>query len=332
MPSTLDLEEALWTLEETTLIYPERVLPQAEYSFKHVLTQEDIYHTLSPRRRLALHRQIAEAIETLYADNLREYYEQLAHHFYHSPVHHKAVEYLIKAGQKSYQAYYNEEARHYLNKALRRLDDLPAESVPAATVSAWRLTALTLLGEIHYGIGQHNQAETYFRQAIAVGENRGEAIGVLIRLYYWLGEVLHWLGRHEEAVRLGQAGLGLLAAAEARSFEAVLMNQMIAIAYANLNNQAEFRQLTRQTADFIQELPYSEELRPTYIHIVTGLCNRQPEQALRWIERLEQLAGEHYDLRAMAEAYEHRWGVHFDRGDFSKTLLNFSHVLTRIKS
>jgi adenylate cyclase len=42
MPPTLDLEEALWTLEETTLIYPERVLPQPEYSFKHALPRSAV--------------------------------------------------------------------------------------------------------------------------------------------------------------------------------------------------------------------------------------------------------------------------------------------------
>ena len=46
------------------------LVPEEEYSFKHVLTQETIYHGLLRHQRAALHQKVAVMIETLYGDAL----------------------------------------------------------------------------------------------------------------------------------------------------------------------------------------------------------------------------------------------------------------------
>ena len=72
------------------------------------------------------HQQVGEAIEALYQDGLEEYYEQLAYHYERSAADEKAVEYLLKAGEKARRAYLNEEAIGYFQRALERLDRLGA--------------------------------------------------------------------------------------------------------------------------------------------------------------------------------------------------------------
>jgi predicted ATPase len=57
-------------LEDQALIYQERVVPEEEYSFKHVLTQETIYQNILRRRRTGFHQKVAEAMESLYQDGL----------------------------------------------------------------------------------------------------------------------------------------------------------------------------------------------------------------------------------------------------------------------
>ena len=42
-------------------------MPEEEFSFKHVLTQETIYGSLLRRQRATLHQQVGEAIERLYS-------------------------------------------------------------------------------------------------------------------------------------------------------------------------------------------------------------------------------------------------------------------------
>jgi predicted ATPase/class 3 adenylate cyclase len=110
-----DLEQALWELEDRALIYQERTVPEVEYSFKHVLTQETV----------SFHQRVAEAIEALYQDNPDEYYEQLAHHYERSGNVQEAITYLLKAGEKATRSYANEEAVAHLTRGLELLKIVP---------------------------------------------------------------------------------------------------------------------------------------------------------------------------------------------------------------
>src|SRR3712207_7479977 len=63
-------------------------------------------------RSATFHRDIAEAMEALYAGSLEDYYEQLAHHYDRAGVAEKAVGYCLKAGQKAARAYLNRSEEH----------------------------------------------------------------------------------------------------------------------------------------------------------------------------------------------------------------------------
>ena len=104
------LENSLWKLEDLALIYQERVIPEEEYSFKHVLTQETVYQSILRRHRKRFHRQVADAMEVLYQNSLDEYSEQLAYHWERADDADKAVIYLGKAGEKALANYANEDA------------------------------------------------------------------------------------------------------------------------------------------------------------------------------------------------------------------------------
>ncbi len=120
-----ELTSALWELEDRALVYQERTIPEEEYSFKHVLTQEAIYQNILRHRRKAFHQGVAEAIEVLYRNSLDEYYEQLAYHYEKSSNAQKAVEYLFKAGEKAKRNYANEAAIAHLTRGLELLKTLP---------------------------------------------------------------------------------------------------------------------------------------------------------------------------------------------------------------
>jgi predicted ATPase/class 3 adenylate cyclase len=125
MQQEAELESTLWELEEHALVYQERAIPEVEYSFKHVLTQEAVYQNVPQHRRQVLHRQVAEAMEALYPDGLEEYYEQLAHHFDRGGDVERAVAYLFQAGEKARRSYANEEAITHLTRGLELLKTAP---------------------------------------------------------------------------------------------------------------------------------------------------------------------------------------------------------------
>ena len=120
-----NLESALWELEDRALIYEERAIPEEEYSFKHVLTQEAIYESIPEPRRKELHMRVAEAIEDLYQESLYGHYEQLAFHYGKSAKAQKAVEYLFKAGDKARKNYSNSDCIDFLTRGLAVLRTLP---------------------------------------------------------------------------------------------------------------------------------------------------------------------------------------------------------------
>ena len=119
-----DLARYLDELEEKDLVYEERTVPELEYTFKHAFTQEATYQGILKRRRKEFHIQVARGIEQLYRERLEEYYEELAHHYSRSDDVEKAVEYLLKAGEKAKRSSANDAAITHLQLGLNLLGTL----------------------------------------------------------------------------------------------------------------------------------------------------------------------------------------------------------------
>lgn len=97
-PSAQAASAALMHLTRQGLVRQVRVVPRAEYLFKHVLTQQVVYETLLHSQRKELHAKVGAAIEALYADRLEEYYERLADHYASGDCPVQAAQYLLKVG------------------------------------------------------------------------------------------------------------------------------------------------------------------------------------------------------------------------------------------
>ncbi len=105
---------AIAELQRRDLIVERRRIPEAEYRFKHALTQEVVYGTLAQGERRRLHGEVARALESRYASRIEEVYGMLAYHYDQSQDEQRALEFLVLAGDKSRAEYAHEEAlRHY---------------------------------------------------------------------------------------------------------------------------------------------------------------------------------------------------------------------------
>ncbi len=123
------IDRSLNTLERLDLIRTRSMEPDIEYMFKHPLTQEVVYNGLLKKDRAAIHEQIATVMEQLFQDRLVEFYETLAFHFKQSRSVSKAVEYLMKSGDKSVGRYAVEEAHQYYQEAFNILSSKPDKSI-----------------------------------------------------------------------------------------------------------------------------------------------------------------------------------------------------------
>ena len=122
LKSIMELGEELRTqmtnLVGLEILYEKTLYPELEYIFKHALTQEVAYESLLKQRRQEIHGRVARTIEELYADQIQEHYESLAHHYDRSGNTIKAVEYLLLSGEKSNQYGAVQAACEFLEKAL----------------------------------------------------------------------------------------------------------------------------------------------------------------------------------------------------------------------
>jgi class 3 adenylate cyclase/tetratricopeptide (TPR) repeat protein len=112
-----NLDRCLQSLEHVGLIRTRTLQPDLEYVFKHVLTQEVTYNGLLKRERQEIHERAGEVIELLFRERLQEFYETLAYHFKNSQSARKAIDYLVKSGEKCLSRYSVEESHLYFKEA-----------------------------------------------------------------------------------------------------------------------------------------------------------------------------------------------------------------------
>jgi tetratricopeptide (TPR) repeat protein len=116
-----NIDTCLSGLERIDLIKARTIQPDLEYIFKHALTQEVVYNGLLKQERQVIHKRIGHVIEQLFTNRLPEFYETLAFHFAKGKSIQKAVEYLMKSGEKSLRKYSVEESHQYYKEAYNLL-------------------------------------------------------------------------------------------------------------------------------------------------------------------------------------------------------------------
>jgi tetratricopeptide (TPR) repeat protein len=287
------------------------------------LYQEYLYRGLSGGEQRLLHGEVATALEALYGSQTDEIVAQLAHHYVEAGQAEKAIEYSLRAGDQARLAYANEEAIGYFCWALALLD----KSSPGESWVDWRLETMKGLGRIHLGTGKLAEAEECFQEAIALGQQMRLAPRELVRLYHWLGEVLYWQGRYDERLRIGEEGLALLGD-DTESVEAALMNQVISTGHRFEGNLERSYEFTFRTAQFVRRLPYSEELRAPYSHIIYAYgWKKNVEEVMEWLQALEKRGALCHDSRALGEAHYLSGRILRQRGNLRGAILRYQQAL-----
>jgi predicted ATPase len=201
------LSQSLETLKVLELIQQIRVVPEMEYMFKHVITQEVTYETLLHQQRKELHGLVGQAIEELYQDRTEEQVDILHHHFRRAENWSKAVKYGRLAANRAYRLSQFQEAVAVFEQTKSCLQHLPDDRSRQETLvdilleMIWPLhftgdqdqtieickeaepIARSLkdhvrLGKVHYEFGlshfmknQYRLAETYLLKILELPEN-----------------------------------------------------------------------------------------------------------------------------------------------------------------
>ena len=119
------LRDGLGRLVEAELLYQRGRPPRSRYIFKHALIQDAAYQSLLRRTRQQYHRQVAELLESDFADTVEANPELVAHHYSEAGLPTPAVIYWQRAGEKAARRSANQEAIGHLTAGLSQLAQLP---------------------------------------------------------------------------------------------------------------------------------------------------------------------------------------------------------------
>ena len=202
--STENLAESLETLKNLELIQQIRVVPEAEYMFKHVITQEVTYETLLKQKRKELHCLVGQAIEKIHTGRQEEYYEMLAYHYLRGEDWPRAFQYNREAGHKAqtFSAYV--EALNFLEAALNALKKLPRTRTHLEQEIDLRHNMRSAL----FPLGRHEEWADHVRIAELLAKEINDNVR-LARSYNFFSSYNFIRSRQKEAIKLGEEGLRL---------------------------------------------------------------------------------------------------------------------------
>lgn len=120
-----NVQQQLLYLGAAELLYETQRAPVHTYTFKHILIQEAVYHSIAKRLRQQYHRQVAHVLETQFPERTAAEPEVVAQHHMASGDPEAAIPYWHRAGQHAAARSAYVEALSHLHQGLALLAALP---------------------------------------------------------------------------------------------------------------------------------------------------------------------------------------------------------------
>ncbi len=184
------IDHHLHRLQELDLIRIGSRHPDVEYYFKHALIQEAVYDGLLKKQRQNIHERVGLALEKFCRERSLESWETLAFHFKRGRSIHKALNYLVKSGEKSVKRYALEEANQYYREAHDLLSQNQSRSKPEDVLLIDLLIEWCM---VFYYQGRFEAMAEQLLAHVKLAESLDDK--ARIGAYYaWLGHATFWQG------------------------------------------------------------------------------------------------------------------------------------------
>jgi class 3 adenylate cyclase/tetratricopeptide (TPR) repeat protein len=176
-----DLRAALRELVDAEFVYEESLYPEAEYVFKHPLTEEIAYRTQLGEARARVHAAVAATLADLYPDRHDENAALLAHHWERAGDALQAANWSARA---AFWAGFNDpsEALRHWRKVRDLIDTLPESPETAPLALGARIQILNLAWRLGGAVPEAETAATFAAAkelAERVGDRRSLAILII---------------------------------------------------------------------------------------------------------------------------------------------------------
>jgi adenylate cyclase len=258
--------------------------------FHHALVQDVAYSRLLRRHQRTMHRRVAEVAETMYGAG-DDVLDLLARHLYLGEAGAKAIDYLVRAGERARRLYANREAIVHFSRAAELAErELPPEQLTEILLSVADLhdlvgdydEAVRLYTNVRdensdlrawHGLAAALRKRGEFEQALAVAEEafvtERLAGSDLTALRLEQGTTLSTSGQVDEAIEVLEVGL-----AGAQAQDDNLIGQL-------LNRLARAELLAGRREDALR-------------HATESQARFEADEDLRWLSSTVRLLGDVY--------------------------------------
>lgn len=293
-------------------------MSELRYIFKHSLLREAAYSMQLRTRLQQLHQLIAEAIESLYEDNIEERYVDLAFHYDQADAFEKTCEYLRKAADYARRNYQNQQALDYYEKLLEKLG--------SQTDSDHQIQTLLKKGRVLELIGQWEACEAAYTEALGLAKTLRDVL-LLGRANNSLGHLLMLKGNYNEAKKHLRTA--------ARLFESIDDKPGIAKVYGNLGN-LYFRQgqYAEAKSFFEKSMAIGQALGKNIVSAqivanlgLTYMNEGRYDEGIRRQEEQLALCEKENDKQGMATLYTNIGIVLIEKGSYDKALARLQEGL-----
>jgi tetratricopeptide (TPR) repeat protein len=254
------------------------------FDFTHDRIRTAAYSQLLEPRRTLYHRQVAEALERLYAGNLEPHAVALATHFREGKVWDKALRYWRQAGIQAVARSANRAAAACFEQALEVLPHLPETRARLEEEADLRLELRTPL----HALGQVVQGAECAREAERLAGKLGDPHR-LARASDYLCHYSRLYGRLAEAVVLGRRALAIADELDDPHL-GVSASFSLGLAHSYLGDYSEAEALFRRTINAVRANRLEEDrcgldglpavMAPAHLARMLAECGRYEEGAI----------------------------------------------------
>jgi len=289
-----ELSTRLMALQSAEFIYEVETGEEAAYLFKHALTEEVAYASLTLETRRQLHGRLVDAIEEAHAGRLEEHLEELGRHALRAERWENAFTYNRAAAKKAHERSAYVATIDRFNDALAALDRLPDAEARQTDKMDVRLEMRTAL----WPLGRHEELEKRVLEAGTIAEQAGD-IARLAKVHDYLTAHYWQAGEHDRAIEHGEKGIAL--ARQADDFS-VRVTTMLHLGIA-FNARGDFErqvELHRQVAtELTGPVAYQHHGMAGFPSVIArgfltwGLAEMgEFDEALRWAGEGVEFAGD----------------------------------------
>jgi len=307
----------LSSLERLDLVKARTIQPDLEYIFKHALTQEVVYNGLLIKERKMIHERIGLVMEKLFNDRLPEFYEALSFHFGQSESLYKAVDYLIKSGEKSLSRYAVQESHQYYDKAYKLITDKHTKTDKERELLFDLLIKWSL---VYYYRGDFKEQTALLKQH----ENEADLVKDKEKrgmFYGWLGFVLQFRWELADSYRYLQKALKLGEEAKSKRVVGYACTWLI-YACAAMDKYEEGKSYWERAVSIAKEIDSDAYL---YFKSMSGIAHLnsfsgEKKQSYEIGNQLLEYGMKHSNIRAQVVGHVCMGHSYFSEGNLTKAI------------